>query len=75
MEENRNDAYAIITLVPPPHPDHVGEVLALVSETLEDEYPVHVINAYRSPLGLGLFCFVSELQRQIVLDALPIPFG
>ncbi|CAL4989039.1 unnamed protein product [Urochloa decumbens] len=42
---------------------------------IEHHFPVQVISAFPSPLGLGLFEFATPVQHQILLDASPIPFA
>lgn len=42
---------------------------------LEQDFPVRVVTAFLSPLGLGLFEFQSTIQRTTLLDASPISFG
>ncbi|CAN6199417.1 unnamed protein product [Urochloa humidicola] len=71
----RHEQYAIIGLEPEPIQEQVVDILADVSETLEQDFPVRVASSFPSPLGLGLFQFESPVQRQILLDASPIQFG
>ncbi|CAO2152121.1 unnamed protein product [Urochloa humidicola] len=68
----RHEQYTIIRLEPEPMQ---AQVLDLIQDFLEQDFPVHVVSAYPSPLGLGLFQFDSPVQRQILRDASPIPFG
>ena len=42
---------------------------------LQQEFPVRVLSAFPSPLGLGLYQFESQVQRECLLDASPIQFG
>jgi hypothetical protein len=46
-----------------------------VSEFLEQNFNVHVLSSYPSPLGLGLFHFENPIQREELLDASPLNFG
>ncbi|CAO2144855.1 unnamed protein product [Urochloa humidicola] len=71
----RHEQYAIIRLQPEPVQAQVIDLIQDVSEFLEDEFPVRVVSGYPSPLGLGLFQFDNPVQRQVLLDASPIPFG
>ncbi|CAN6164029.1 unnamed protein product [Urochloa humidicola] len=71
----RHEQYSIIRLLPEPAQDQVINLIQDVSDFLEDEFPVRVVSAFPSPLGLGLFQFDSPVQRQILLDASPIPFA
>ncbi|CAO2144477.1 unnamed protein product [Urochloa humidicola] len=71
----RHEQYAIIRLQPEPAQAQVIDLIQDLSEFLEDEFPVRVVSAFPSPLGLGLFQFESPVQRQTLLDASPIPFA
>ena len=42
---------------------------------LQQDFPVRVLSAFPSPLGLGLYQFESQVQRESLLDASPIQFG
>ena len=46
-----------------------------ISEFQQQEFPVRINSAFPSPLGLGLFEFGSQLQREVLLDASPIQFA
>ncbi|CAN6171614.1 unnamed protein product [Urochloa humidicola] len=71
----QHEQCAIIRLQPEPAQEQVTDLIQDVSEFLEDEFPVRVQSGFPSPLGLGLFQFDSPVQRQILIDASPIPFG
>jgi len=53
----------------------VLELLQEVTDFLQHEFPVRVLSAFPSPLGLGLFQFENPVQRECLLDASPIQFG
>lgn len=72
----RHEQFAIISLEPAPEvqaqiPELIHEVVAMIHH----DFPVRVVTAFPSPLGLGLFELESTVQRSALLDASPIPFG
>lgn len=46
-----------------------------MSVFLEHDFPVWVVSAFPSPLGLGRFQFEDTTQRENLLDASPLNFG
>ena len=70
----RHEQYAILSLQPEPTQAQVHHLLEEVSEFLQQEYPVRVISAFPSPLGLGLFQFENPIKRELLLDVSPIQF-
>ncbi|CAN6216800.1 unnamed protein product [Urochloa humidicola] len=71
----RHEQYAVISLEPLPIQEKVHDLIQDVSEMLEQDFPVRVVSAFPSPLGLGLFQFEMPVQRQILLEASLIPFA
>ncbi|RLN35671.1 hypothetical protein C2845_PM03G28780 [Panicum miliaceum] len=71
----RHEQYAIISLLPEPLQAQVPDLIRDVTEAIEDDFLVRVVSAFPSPLGLGLFQLESPVQRQVLLDASPIPFA
>jgi hypothetical protein len=53
----------------------VKDLLHDISEFLEEQFPVRILSAFPSPLGLGLFQFENPIQRNSLIAASPIPFG
>ena len=71
----RNEQFAIIAMEPEPPQDQVHGRLEEVTEFLQQEFLVRVISAFPSPLGLGLFEFDNQIQREVLLDASLIQFA
>ena len=71
----RHEQFAILSLEPEPAPQQVPELLHEVVDFRQQEFPVRVLSAFPSPLGLGLYQFESQVQRECLLDASPIQFG
>lgn len=70
-----HEQYAVLVLEPEPLQDQVRDIIEEVTEMLVHDFPVRVVNAFPSPLGLGLFQFESTVQRTTLLNASPIQFG
>jgi hypothetical protein len=53
----------------------VQEIIQDVVAFLQQNFPMRVVSAFPSPLGLGLFQFEDPIQRERLLFASPIQFG
>lgn len=71
----RHEQYEILSMEPEPAQAQVYELLHEVVAFLQHEFPVRVISAFPSPLGLGLFQLENPIQRETLLDASPFWFG
>jgi hypothetical protein len=69
-----HEQYAVISLEPELEQDQVHGLLHQVSEFLDQNFHVHVLSSYPSPMGLGLFQFENPIQREELLDASPLNF-
>ena len=72
---HRHEEFAILELEPEPVPAQVPELIHDVVHFLQQDFPVRVLSAFPSPLGLGLFQFEDQIQRQRLLNASLIQFG
>jgi len=71
----RHEQYAILSMEPEPVQEQVHELLHEVVAFLQHEFPVRVVSAFPSPLGLGLFQLENPIKRETLLDASPFQFG
>jgi hypothetical protein len=71
----RHEEYAILTLGPPPPPQNAAAVLDHLIDQLEELFPVRINSNFLSPLGLGLVQFGTPMQRQGLINMLPIAMG
>ena len=71
----RHEQFAILALELEPTQQQIPDLLHEVFDFLQQDFPVRVLSAFPSPLGLGLYQFESQVQRESLLDASPIQFG
>ena len=71
----RHEQFVILELEPRLAPAQVPEIIYDVVHFLQQEFPVRVVSAFPSPLGLGLFQFDDPIQRERLISASPIQFG
>ena len=72
---HHHEQYAILAMEPEQPQDQAQEIIHEVVAFLQHEFPVRVVSAFPSPLGLGLFQFENPIQRECLLDASPFQFG
>jgi hypothetical protein len=68
----RHDEYAIVSLVPPPPPNHLHDAMEEVATFLEEDQHVVIRSCFLSPLGLCLVQFSSSLERQVMISRSPM---
>lgn len=71
----RHEQFAILVLQPEPVQEQVWDIILEVREMLEHDFPMRIVTAFPSPLGLGLFELENPVQRTTLLNASPIQFG
>jgi hypothetical protein len=68
----RHNEYAIVSLVPPPPPNHLHDAMEEVATFLEEEQHAVIRYCCPSPLGLCLVQFSSSLERQVMIGRSPM---